>query len=469
MTVVRLLSLTLALVCAATLQAQPPQRENREERRRALLDGTHVLRRILHDHGFEPLDEAASLADAPERSLLVVLGNLDSLTQVRDALPGGLETFIRRGGAVLLASDRPPADDSLADELSAIASVAIGRESFHSPRNADAYHGLSYCPRLHPAPGAALPFFSVTGTGSDTSLKVFTNVPARLRQVRDFPGGVRPQATLADHSVFINQMMLPRDTGNVEFSYNVVRWLRGDGATRNRALFLEEGTLQTRFDIPLKSIDIPLEEALRLLFARRNDLLVEGNNTLVRLEEQDFFNQRLLAGLDAVRLPPQRLLVLALVGATVLGLLYLIYRLGVQARFRHEPGVQPLTRALSRTAPDDPLLDQRRQALLRMRNLNEPAGQLVRRWFQRLGVDPLAGMPRLTFRVGPWRRWWYSRQLRALWRLAIGHARGRVLPAQLWRLQRELDQLAAAFDRADWRFADHSSSLPAPRAEVLSR
>ena len=32
---------------------------------------------------------------------------------------------------------------------------------------------------------------------------------------------------LADHSIFINRMILPRDTGNLEFTANCLHWLRG--------------------------------------------------------------------------------------------------------------------------------------------------------------------------------------------------------------------------------------------------
>ena len=60
---------------------------------------------------------------------------------------------------------------------------------------------------------------------------------------------------LADHSIFINEMMLPSDNGNVEFTYNCLEWLRGDPKDgRNQVLFVEDGTINSRFEVPLKEV-----------------------------------------------------------------------------------------------------------------------------------------------------------------------------------------------------------------------
>lgn len=496
--------LFLALFSPVHAQEEP---QTRDDRRQALLDGTHVLRRILFDHGVRPLEDVAALRDDPSRTILIVLGDLDLLAQTRDGVRGGLETFVRRGGAVLLAGDRAVTDDTAAEELLSVSGVLVSRESYHSPRVSDAYHGLSYCPRVRPRDSSRLGFLSSTGAIDDYSLNVFTNVPAKLRRQREFPGEVRPELSLppgsllelpggffrtddelaplfgvagtlgegrvvvlADHSLFINQMMLPRDNNNVEFSYNLVRWLRGEGGKRDRALFIENGTVQSRFDIPLRSVDIPPEEVLKLLFARRNELLVEGERALARLEEQDFFNRRLFDGLDAARLTPQRLILAAIFLGTLALALYLFYRLGIRGRFRHDPTVAPLTNALGRTAPVQPLLRQRREVLLQTRNLFEPAAQLVRRWFVRLGVDPADGDPPFVIRGPWWQRWWLRRQLRALLRLARGRGDSRITPGQLGRLQRELDHLLVAFQRGDWQFGPTAAlSTPLPRSGAQSQ
>ena len=41
---------------------------------------------------------------------------------------------------------------------------------------------------------------------------------------------------LADHSIFINRMILPRETGNLEFAANCLHWLRGGRPTVTEAI-----------------------------------------------------------------------------------------------------------------------------------------------------------------------------------------------------------------------------------------
>ena len=60
---------------------------------------------------------------------------------------------------------------------------------------------------------------------------------------REFDNGGR-LLLLADHSIFINEMMLPSDNGNVEFTYNCLEWLRRGPEVRNQVLFVDEGRIK---------------------------------------------------------------------------------------------------------------------------------------------------------------------------------------------------------------------------------
>src|SRR5262245_37482914 len=105
-----LTALLAALLLAPSFaRSQEPKKD--ENRRKALLEGTHVFRRILYDHGLTALDgfDAETLHEEPGRCLVVVLGDLDPLRDV----PGGLGEFLRQGGAVLAASDRAIRDKSV--------------------------------------------------------------------------------------------------------------------------------------------------------------------------------------------------------------------------------------------------------------------------------------------------------------------------------------------------------------------
>jgi hypothetical protein len=484
-----LAALLAALALAAQAPAQPPAAETREDRRQALLEGTHVLRRILHENGFTALESFDDLAGSPKKTLLVVLGDLGELAKV----PGGLETFVRRGGALLAASDRAVEDRRAHQQLIAVSGVSINAETLICPQPRQCYRGKLFCPEVLPLDVDGPPFlFWQAGDREKPLLRVFTNVPSklRLRQVvrrgvgpvavlprgclLELPGGQRwPEEghpyfavaggfgdgrvlVLADHSVFINEMMLPTDTNNVEFSYNAARWLRGDGGQRDRVLFVEDGKVQTRLDLPLKSVSVPPEEVLKMLFARRNELLVEGENLLAGLEDNDAFNRKLFDFID-----PDRLTTLALVLGTLLGLLWLVYRLGVRGRFRHDTTVPLLAPAVGRNLPSAPLAEQRQEALLKGGNLWEPAAALARRWFARLGLEATPGGQPPAFEAtgGWWQRRRLLGRLRRLWRLAAGRSRERVSPAELWRLQRELDELRAGWQRGAWRAAGTKPAL----------
>src|SRR5438067_9996843 len=95
---------------AAFLGAAPPpgraQEEDVAERRHALFAGTHVFRRILFEYGFEPQKDFKALKSRPDQVILIVLGDTGRLTEV----PGGLEDFVRKGGAALIATDKPLRD-----------------------------------------------------------------------------------------------------------------------------------------------------------------------------------------------------------------------------------------------------------------------------------------------------------------------------------------------------------------------
>lgn len=470
----------LLLACAsANAQQQNP------DRKKALLEGTHVFRRILHDHDCSPLQGFDELDAKPEDTVLIVLGGLDRLLDV----PGGLRGFVEKGGAVLIAGDRPPRDPDAAKALADLAGVGIADAAVLSPRLG--YHGLPYCPRLF----AHAEFTPRLFRDKDQDLLVYANVPSHLTG-RFLPRGLRPLAFLppdsrydlgdgrenpqplgmapflvggeqgkgrllvaADHSVFINEMMLPEDTNNVEFSYNCVRYLCGD-RPRSRVLMLDEGGIQTTFDVPLRGLNLTVDELLEML--RRNpeqalalaDAVANvGGRNLVRMERDGTFARsvdRLLNRLDS---PRGRLFTGVALASTLALAVYGFFRLGMLARFAHDTKTPTLSAAVAKAQPTTPLVQQRNLALLNIGRMNEPAAQLARRWLIEHGL----GVPDGSSRTPPAKvdvGWWAGLRLRGrlsrVWRLAAGDAREKVTAAGLWRLRRELESLSAARRRGDW-------------------
>src|SRR5205807_2612570 len=85
-------ALQALLLAGSSLHAQQPTR--------ALPTGTELLRWILGDRKLESLGNTGALKDDPAKTILIILGNLDSLHDI------DLPKFFDGGGAALIATDR---------------------------------------------------------------------------------------------------------------------------------------------------------------------------------------------------------------------------------------------------------------------------------------------------------------------------------------------------------------------------
>ena len=371
------------------------------------------------------------------------------------------------------------------DLLQNLAGVSIYSQTLYCVEPKTCYKGLQHCPFVVPIVEAKPALFADSQPGQPLNLA--TNVPSCLTVERR-AGSVQPIATLplhcqfdthkgrfemlgsptfavagdfgkgrvlvlADHSLFINEMMLLDDERNFIFASNAIAWLRGDDPKRTKVLFVEEGKIQTKFEIPLKSLNIPPEEALRLLFEKRNEILATANNVLVRLEDQGAFDNGVMNLFDRAGFPPSRLARYAFVALTIALGLYVVYRVGIRGRFRHDLTAPMLPIVLDRNLPVAALAEQRHLTLLERGNLSEPAMHLARQWFASLGVEAFDGpRPGLDARGGWWRRRQLAARLREAWRLAAGRE-SRVTLEQLKAIERNLSELRAAHERGEWRLA----------------
>jgi hypothetical protein len=466
-------ALAAALVAAparpAAAQGLPP---DEKAARAALREGTHVFRRMLYDMGYEQgLKNFDRLDKQPEETLLIVLGWTGKLAE----LPGGLKSYLDRGGALLLATDRWITPDSVRKQVVDVAGVTVAGESVVSTRYC--YKGQSFCPYLawwEPDPILSHKLSSGVATNVPSYLKQETNpLPHGLRKMAFLPppdGNSVPPLfavggdvgkgrvlVLADHSIFINEMMLPEDTSNVEFAGNCLNYLRGDEGTRKHVLFIEDGTIQTKLDIKMKRAP-GVADLLRFLWSQQPELVALGNEALGRLEEDGNLNHMVLdqvGDLDdydvdtrgryrrRVDIKVQRILLLA---ATLALVVFAIYRVGMRGRARQEGSVPALGPAARDHLPIVPLAAQRHLALLRGGNLWAPAREAARQALSRLGVGP-AGPPRIEVEGGWWLRWRRRRQARRLWALAFGPRPVRVSQRAYRRLLAELEQLRVAVAR----------------------
>ena len=263
---------------------------------------------------------------------------------------------------------------------------------------------------------------------------------------------------LADHSIFIDEMMRPTDNDNVEFAANCMTYLCGDDGRRTKVLFVEEGRVQPTFDVPTKPLPAPPLSTLLSAAWRNRDKIVElGNKKLERaqdklteLDHTNAFNRGLLGFLEHHGgLTRARLFNILLLFSTLGVLIYGCYRLGIVFRYRPDSSVPSLTQAIVPQRPTGSLLDMRHEDLLQSANIWEAGRQLARDAFGTAGVAvPVPYRePSVKVQGGWWRRFQTARRVRRLWRLAYLNKPSLVAPLAALALAAELDDLTDALKR----------------------
>jgi hypothetical protein len=347
----------------------------------------------------------------------------------------------------------------------------------------NAYRRMPECPYIDPVKGARPPLFEpgLPALRGAPPKRIASNKPSHLNVARwrflpvlatlpaqctdgrgnfhvwDFAvGGDLGNGrvlVMADHSVFINEMMLQNDNGNIDFAYRCADWLRGDPARpRDRVLYYEDGVVQTQFDIPLKDLPPPPLPPPDTWVGMADEFLrgMEDEGTFRQMEEEGFFDgvvADLMGWLPfwAWATPEVKLWTLVVLVVSVALGLYAFVRLGA---FRHRPDatVPALAALLEKQAPAGAVIEQRQQALLSDGNLWEAARELARHLFASAGISPDAGPapPVIEARGGWWRRWRARRQWRHLWRLARSAQPVRVSPHDFARLASQVKELQAA-------------------------
>ncbi|HEV3237923.1 MAG TPA: DUF4350 domain-containing protein, partial [Gemmataceae bacterium] len=274
--------------------------------------GTESFRYLLKKQGFTRLNSLGDLAD-PKGKVLIVLGDPKPLERI----PHGIIGFMRKGGALLFATDYPVLQGPLTNELRVQVSGELAKSSDNN-FEATNYHGLVDCPIVQSFPS------DYPGFTNDLRLGLATNKPSYLRydppridgplgsfefnwplrSIGYVPSGCvyedeRTHASrshdkpelfglagtflagriliLSDHSVFINQMMQQADNGNAEFANRCIKWLQGENGERKEVLFYENGEVKT-LDIELKrlpslppNVKLDLPQVINQLLASAED------------------------------------------------------------------------------------------------------------------------------------------------------------------------------------------------------
>jgi hypothetical protein len=343
------------------------------------------------------------------------------------------------------AFDRPfvvPKDETLAGDANPFAGLKVAT-------NIPAYlvHDVRAKPGARTTDLATLP-----GVCRLSDRRLFVNI---WRQPWPFAvGGKRGDdggrfLILADHSVFINEMLMAPDDDNLVFAVRTIEWLRAgvDGAEpRTRVLFLEDGEIQTSFDVPVKSLKpppLPLLDHLNQLVEVADRQISTLQDKLIEREESgalDSWVVNHLAGGSDRRL----LHVVAMFGTLAL-VLYGLYHLG-ESRRRHDAKLPSLAAALDKHKPAGGVLARRWEAQLAAGNHLETARLLARQRLDAQFGPHLAERPVAT--TGGWlRSWTATARVRRLWNLAHDDRTVRIGRREWKRFLADLDRLEADVER----------------------
>jgi hypothetical protein len=447
----------LALIAVAVSLSAAPARGAGEPQQ-----GTRAFSAILKYHQLRPLEKMPEVFEDPSRTLLIVFGD----TEILGPAPIGFVKFIERQGAVLLATDRRFPANWPTEQLGFSVNGTPVSISDQAPL---AYRKTSDCPLIsdfavagHPLfrglqgriatnrpsylllsrrKAAALPLTVLARFPESCRTPNFYPLPekAAFAAARSSRSNRGPVLVLADHSVFIDEMMLQRDNENFDFAFNCLEWLTEDGH-RDRVLFVDQGRVHTDFDAALPNLPLPDPP-----LPSQQELVSAMNQWIREVERTNFFNRLLQEMFPLGLLQPLAFLLTAALVA------YGIYRLH-QGRHRREPLAEVGWLAPALPAPGLDLLGQRHRSMLRQGNLWEAARALARQ-----GVEAAAGggltaagsdvpvCPRITVSAGPWwRRWRLRRLVNRLWEIGFGPRPRPVSRRQFSRLSRQVREVTRA-------------------------
>ncbi|MFT5525011.1 MAG: hypothetical protein ACI9HK_002977 [Pirellulaceae bacterium] len=314
--------------------------------------GFHVFHSILEGRGLQTTTDISMVNDAPHKSVIVLVGDInryDFLARV------DIEPFLNRGGAVLLATDKP----TWVDEFCLIKGgpVTVVDE-------ADAYQGYTDCPAVQDLTSHRInrgitriianragwidTTFDRHGSWeriawfprSNASENAGETLVATFRSGRSRRGRM---VVMSDHSLLINSMIMHGD--NSRLLLNLSNWLVEDG--RDNLFLVIDGLPQTSNGRPDPNKLPPLPAPEELPPITMNDLknipadawLPFGNKLLAKMEDADMHNEL------AARRPRQlsdRLYRRALyIAVTVLGLLFILWYLMKRNQSVDSPVVNP--------------------------------------------------------------------------------------------------------------------------------
>ncbi len=418
----RLLLLGVVLACALT-----PARAWAQADWEALARDTHRFRQMFDNLGCLPITTEEELIGKESETVLVILGEVPEFKQM------SFGEYVDGGGSLLIATDRSLVRNELREFGVGIYGVGARNPGVRVPPE-QGYHGLTDCPFVVPTRAQPQLFFfgnepldkvAANRSGYLRQDKPLLRVIARFPRQATYPGhlpddnlpfaaagyskGGGRVLIMADHSVFINAMLLQSDNQNAMFALGCVDWLTENGK-RKRVFMLNEGHRQTRFNSPLKlgsDATLPPPEVLVSVF----DQVMAG------LEAENRFNEMAHAPMGSFS--KERAISVMILAATMLMIGLVFQRLNA-ARQRREAGIVPVATSVRELEPGRPIHNLRQTAMMAQGNYWEAAHELAIDVFEPLLASTRPGS---KLRINSGRSFLERRkkrlQARAVWQLAL--------------------------------------------------
>ncbi|MBM81775.1 MAG: hypothetical protein CMJ78_14450 [Planctomycetaceae bacterium] len=307
--------LVILAVSSRSAQAQPPTNPANPNWQ----FGFELFHLLLEQKGLKTTtDTEAAFTDDPRRTVVVLLGNQNYMPFRTTT---NLHNYLKRGGALLIASDRRARFSGMCEIQSGPITVP----------DAFAYRGYADCPDVRNL-NSNHPLMRDVKQVIANRCGAIKNTSSRLGRwtlAASFPGGSRRSgqaitgslvatlkprdsvysrvAVVADHSLFINGMLWHGD--NAVFALNVADWLC---STRRKTLLFvvdgkplasgmpmpnelpEDATIPPNLPPELPELPEELPEEIPdvdLSQVPEDSWLAFGNNFLTGMEDADIFNE----------------------------------------------------------------------------------------------------------------------------------------------------------------------------------
>ena len=421
------------LVGALAVSAQEPPR--RKARPTIPYDGPEIFARLLDHAGLKPVESFERLADGPaDQSIIIVFGDPQPLVGF-DRRPrphwNDLGDFVKRGGALLIATDR---SFSL-DQIPSLGWADVATTNSDLVNYLQNFENQPECPTLlrkefrrpeHPlfagvnqpiatnCPGfismdndklqtlALLPLGTMPGPKRDLIASIVESAPLPRRYIVTGPdAGADRVLLIAGHGLFTNCMTVRDDIDNRRLALNTIRWLKGE--QRTNVLFVNEGKVVSNFKMPLAGppkMPMPTIDLVNRIIDA-----VQNSNILQRVSDRI--------------LRPDVVLRVAIVLGTLGLLLY-----GVKKYFQGRWSLEA-TPALVGVPPpaSTPLVKRQMREMSQRDQLGEPAQALARDWFRtyaKIDFPPGHAPVELSFdvRANMLQRRRLVKHVKSLWKLA---------------------------------------------------